>query len=240
MKKLAWLNFFTAVLILSVAPLVLSSGSARAYVYDDFASPGINLSLWVDTGPNPGLFSQPGDGYLYFNDASGGQVDRLKSSNPVNGAFSVLMRYSDFQAINNQPPGQGKSSCVQLMLGDGSNAVYMMEGKNSSGQFIQAQIYRDGNTTPLNYFYVGSLNRGWLGLRYNGVPGSGGKVDFLYNFGAGWRMIDSIAPYFSQAPWFSIRGTNAYGESLSFQVDQVQLITPTPAPLSILLLEPDP
>ena len=239
MKKLACLNFFTALLILSVAPLVLFSGSAQAYVYDHFASPGINASLWVDRGPNTGLFSQPGDSYLYFNDSSGGQDDRLRSYNPVSGACSVLMQYSNFQAINNQPAGQGKSSVVTLVLGDGSIGVRMMEGKNSNGQFIQAQLTSNGNWTPLKYIYVGNINSGWLGIRYNGVLGAGGKVDFLYNFGAGWIVLDSCAPNFSQAPWFSIEGYNVYGQSLSFQVDQVQVITPNPAPISILLLEPD-
>ena len=239
MKKLACLNFCTAWLILSVAPLVLFSGSAQAYVYDHFASPGINTSLWVDRGPNTGLFSQPGDSYLYFNDATGGQNDKLRSNYQVRGAFTVLMKFSNFQTINTQPSGQGKSSCVELALVDGTNAAYMIEGKNSSGQFFQAGFSQSGNTTPLKYVYCGNINSGWLGIRYNGVLGSGGKVDFLYNIGAGWEVIDSCAPNFSQAPWFSIEGYNVYGESLSFQVDQVQVITPNPAPISILLLEPD-
>jgi hypothetical protein len=239
MKKLAHLNFCTAMLILIVAPLVLLAGPAQAYVYDHFASPGIDTNLWVDRGPNTGLFLQPGDSYLYFNDLTGGQDDRLRSYNPVSGACSVLMQYSNFQAINDQPSGLGKSSIVTLVLGDGNIGLRMMEGKNSSGQFIQAQLNINGNWTPLKYIYVGNINSGWLGIRYNGVIGSGGKVDFLYNFGAGWKVIDSCAPNFSQAPWFSIQGYNVYGKSLSFQVNQVQVITPLSLPAIFLLLEPD-
>jgi len=238
MKKMGCQNFFTALLTLSVASLILFSGAAQAYVYDDFTGTGLDTSLWVDKGPNPGLFSQPGDGYLYFNDSSGGLNDRLTSYHKVSGAFSVSMRYSNFQAINTQLPGQGKSTYMGLHLSDGINTVTMMEGKNSNGQFFQATLNSNGNLTPLTYFYSG-INSAWLGIRYNGVLGPGGKVDFLYNFGAGWTVIDSCAPNFSQAPWFSIRGYNVYGQSLSFQVDQVQITTPFPLPAIFLLLEPD-
>jgi hypothetical protein len=240
MKKLAGRNFFTALLVLSVASLVLFSGSAQAYVYDHFASPGINTSLWVDRGPNTGLFSQPGDSYLYFNDPSGGQDDRLRSYNPVSGACSLLIQYSNFQAINNQPAGQGQASGFSLVLGDGSTGIYLTEGKDSIGLFFSSRLNSKGNTTFLNSIRVGNIISGWLGIRYNGVLGSGGKVDFLYNIGAGWIVLDSCAPNFIQAPWFSIEGYNVYGLSLSFQVDQVQVINFNPAPISILLLEPDP
>jgi hypothetical protein len=238
MKKLGCQIFFTALILLSVASLILFSGAAQAFVYDDFISPGLDTSLWVDRGPNLGLFSQPGDGYLYFNDPSGGLNDRLGSYNQVSGAFSVLMRYSNFQAINTEPAGHGKSTYMGLHLSDGSNSVTMMEGKNSSGQFFQGTLYSNGNTIPLTYFYTG-INSAWIGIRYNGVLGSGGKVDFLYNFGAGWKVIDSCAPNFSQALWFSIRGYDVYGQSLSFQVDQVKVTYPFPLPAISLLLEPD-
>jgi hypothetical protein len=232
MKKLAGLNFFTVLLILSVAP-ILFPGPGQAYVYDDFTSPGINPNLWVDTGPNSGLFSQPGDGYLYFNDASGGKFDKLQS-NRVSGPFFVSMLYSNFQTNNNQPAGQ--ASAVQLGLGDGSNGLYMVEGKNSYGNFFQAISVIGGIKTLLQHVLV-NVNSGRLGIRYNGILGSGGKIDFLYNSGAGWMVLDSCAPNFSQAPYFSIWGYDYYGSSLSFQVDQVQVTTPNPSPTINLLLE---
>jgi hypothetical protein len=61
----------------------------------------------------------------------------------------------------------------------------------------------------------------------------------MYNFGAGWIVLDSCSPNFSQAPVFLIRGLNTYGQSLSFQVDKAQVITPTTAPVRTLLLEPE-
>jgi hypothetical protein len=135
MKKLTVLNYFRALLIISVA-LILFPDPAQAYVYDDFASQGINASLWVEGGPNLGLFSETGNSYLYFNDSNGGKDDRLKSYSPVSGAFFVSMQYSNFQSSNNKPAGQGQSSSVQLMLGDGTNSVRMIEGKNIDGLFF--------------------------------------------------------------------------------------------------------
>jgi hypothetical protein len=232
MKKLTVLNSLGALLILSVA-LIFFPAPAQAYVYDDFTSPGIDTSLWVDRGPNYGLFSQPGDGYLYFNDSLGHQTDRLRSYNQVSGAFFVSMQYSNFQSINNQPAGQGLSSYAALTLGYENNVVYMMEGKNISGLFFQPVSFIGGTRTPLNYVYPGNINSGWLGIGYNGIVGSGGEVTFWYDSGAGWTQLDGCSPNFSQAPYFSIMGSDPYGLSLSFRVDQVQVV---PLPPSVLLL----
>jgi len=233
MKKLSGLHFVSAWLII-LSLLVLFSGPAQAYVYDDFTIPGIDPNLWVDRGPNTGLFSQPGDGYLYFSDSSGGQADRIRSFNPVSGAFYVVMQFSDFQAINDQPPGLGRSSAVSLILG-GSNYVSLQEFKNSSGLVIDAFSYIGGTRTPLNYVYPGDIHSGWLGIYYNGILGVGGEVDFWYDFGAGWTWLDSCAPSFSETPYFSIYGYDLFGSSLSFRVGYVAL-TPIPLPASALLM----
>jgi hypothetical protein len=233
MKKLTGLNSFGACLILVIA-LMLFSGPAQAYVYDHFTSPGIDASLWVDRGTNYGLFSQPGDSYLYFSDSIGGQSDRLRSYDPVSGAFAVAMQYSNFQAGNNQPAGQGKGSTVALRLGYGNNYVDMMEFKNISGQGVQAQSYIGATGTPLNYVY-NNFNSAWFGIVYNGVIGPGGQIEFWYDSGAGWTKLASCAQDFSQAPYFSIVGGDLYGQSLSFRVDQVQVF-PTPLPAGVLLL----
>jgi hypothetical protein len=238
MKKLA--NFYTVALIFAVA-LILFSTPAQAYVYDDFTSAGINASLWVDKGPNSGLFSQPGDGYLYFNDSSGGQEDRLRSYNPVSGAFFAAMQFSNFQASNNQPSGQGLSSGIAFFLGYGDattgTAVYLVRFKNGYSQGFQAELWHDGTMTGLNYINV-DVNSGWLGIRDNGVLGPGGKVDYFYDSGEGWKLLDSYAPNFTQTPWFVIEGYDTYGQSLSFQVNQVKIATPNHAPTNMLLLEP--
>ncbi|HEY9072547.1 MAG TPA: hypothetical protein VIN67_00320, partial [Desulfobaccales bacterium] len=232
MKKLAGLNFFVALLTISVA-LISFSGSAQAYTYDDFNGTGINPKLWFDSGPTKGYFFQPGDGYLYFSDTNGGANDQLLNPNPVAGPFSVLMQFSNFQATNNA--GSGKAPCIDLLLGDTHTWVATGKWLNVNGQGFQA-VYGTGGTSVVLSYILSSADNGWLGIRYNGILGPGGKVDFLYNAGQGWMVLDSYCPNFSQAPRFNIIGWNLYGESLSFQVDQVQVNTPTSSALDLLLL----
>ena len=238
MKKLDGLNFLAQLFIVSIV-LIFPSNPSHAYAYDHFISKGINTSLWVDIGPNTGLFSQPGDGYLYFNDSSGGQQDRLRSYNRVSGPFTVRINYSNFQASNDQPAGSGRGSSVILILGDSTNSVGVLEYKNAGGLGFQAQSYLGGITTSLNYS-ITNVTRGWLGIQYNGVLGSGGLVSFWYNSGAGWTKLATYAPNFSNTPYFTISGRNTYGTALTFQVDQVQILPFNPSlPFIIpLLLEP--
>ena len=232
MKKLVKLHFIGAWLILSFA-LILFSQPVQAYVYDDFTSSGIVASLWVDVGPNTGLLSQPGDGYLYFNDSSGSQADILRSYSRINGAFFVSIQYSDFQAINDTQAGLGMGSTVALRLEDGSNYSYLSEYKNNGGLGHRAFSVIGGTRTFLNYVALTNVNSGWLGMYYNGILGAGGEVDFWYDSGAGWTLLDSCAPNFSEAPYFSVAGSDLFGSSLSFRVAQVQV---TPIPTGALLM----
>lgn len=234
MKKVRGLIYFTAWLIVSIA-LAFFSGPAQAYIYDEFTNRGIDPTLWVEMGPDFGVFSQPGDGYLYFNNPDGGKIDKLRSYNPVSGAFTVAMQYSSFQAVNDQPSGVGQGSNVRLMLEDGSKFVAILEYKNASGLGFQAIIGEGTTFTSLNIVPT-TTNSGWLEISYNGIPGPGGDADLRIRVGAQPAIsLASVALEFSQAPYFSIRGSNFYGESLNFQVDQVQ-VSPTPLPASVLLL----
>ena len=54
--------------LLSVFVVVALSfcAAAEAYIYDDFSSAGIDIAKWTISDPLH-LFSQPGDGQLYFN-----------------------------------------------------------------------------------------------------------------------------------------------------------------------------
>jgi hypothetical protein len=233
MKKLANLNFYAVLLIISLT-LILFSNPAKAYVYDDFTNAGINPNLWVDVGTNYGLFSQPGDGYLYFNDSIGGQVDKLRSYNPVSGAFAVTLQYSNFQVTNPGGPWQGSS--VSLRMGDGNTYVEIMGWENSSDEGFQVNYGAVGTWNVLTYVLTNS-DSGGLKIFYNGILGPGGKVDFFYNSGAGWTKLGSLATNFTQTPWFSIQGNNFYGQSLSFRIDNVQIFHPNLVP-NMLLLEP--
>lgn len=234
MKKLAILKFFAVWLILSAA-LILFSGPAQAYVYDDFTSVGINTSLWHDMGPNPGLFSQPGDGNLYYSD-NGSKKDNLVSSNPVSRAFFVSMQYSNFQATNSQPWDLFLSSGPQLTLSDGTNSVSVHESLNAGGTFFVAGYTIDG--VHDHAWIETDVNSGWLGIRYNGILGTGGRVTLYYKAGAAsteWMQIAAWAPNFSQNPYFLVVGNDKDGTSLSFRVNQVQL-APTSFPIGALML----
>jgi hypothetical protein len=222
LKRVGRLNHFTPWLILAIA-LVFFASPAQAYIYDDFTSSGIDASRWVDVGPDTGLFSQPGDGYLYFNGSF--QADRLRSSHPVRGAFFVSMQYFDFQTTNNQPAGIGQSSAIRLRLESETNnvGVGVEEGQNINGRFFDGQAISDGTKTALKAVSAGTTNSGRLGMYYNGILGAGGVVELWYDSGTGWTLLDSWAPNFSEAPYFSIYGLDQFASSLSFRVDQVQL-----------------
>lgn len=240
MKKLAVLNSFAVLLIFSVA-LMLFSGPAQAYVYDNFTSTGINPSLWYPNGPTPGLFSQPGNGdtYLHYSD-SGGENQGLRSYNQVSGAFFVSMQYSDFNATTNQPSGVYKSTLVELMLAYSGRQMIVSEGKNTDYQFFQALTVINNTPTGLVTVHPVTVTSGWLGLGYNGISGSGGQVSFWYNDGTVWTALATYAPDFSSDPYFLIQGHDPYGTSLSFKVDQVQVLagsqSPVPLPPSFFLL----
>jgi hypothetical protein len=232
MRKLAVLNSFAALLILSVA-LMLFAGPAQAYVYDDFTSNGINTNLWTNMGPDSNLFSQPGNGdtYLYFSSITSQQKDILSSKNPVSGAFFVAMQYSSFQATNTAEPYH--SSGVHLYLSYGTNIVDVDRLNYSNANFFQGFSTITGFSDPIS----STVDHGWLGIGYNGIPGLEGQVTVWYDdAGAGWHKLATYAPNFNGDPYFSIMGkTQTSSTLLSFQVNQVQL-THTPVPPSVLLL----
>lgn len=228
MKKLAVMNSFAVLLILSVA-LMLFSGPAQAYVYDDFTSVGMNTNLWSNMGPDFNLFSQPGNGdtYLYFSSTTSDQQDSWKSSTPVSGAFFLAMQYSNFQGNNTAEVWH--SSGVHLYLSAGTKIVNVDEINNTQGNWFQGFSTIGGYSSPIS----STVDSGWLGIDYNGIIGTGGRVTLWYDAGAGWHELAAYAPDFSQDPYFSIMGKTQTGTSLSFQVNQVQL---TPVPPGVLLL----
>jgi len=228
MKKLAVLNSFAVLFILSVA-LVLFSGPAQAYVYDDFTSNGMNTNLWTNMGPDFNLFSQPGNGdtYLYFSSTTINQKDILRSKNPVSGAFFLAMQYSNFQG--NDSAEVWHSSGVNLYLSDGTNIVNVDEINNNRGNWFQGFSTIGGYSSAIS----STVDSGWLGIGYNGIIGTGGRVTLWYDAGAGWQELAAYAPNFNDNLYFYIMGKTQTGTSLTFQVDQVQL---TPVPPSVLLL----
>lgn len=214
--------------------LCLLAASAQAYVYDDFNGSGINESLWEDSIPDPDLFSQPGDGKLYFADTTGYQTDGLRSEARCTTPFFVSMQYSGFQATNSRTEDWTGSGPV-LWIGYTGKSVRVYEYKNASGipqGFRAIKIVGDSKSGLGNIIQT-NVDSARLGINYDGV-----YVSFWYDVGSGWQQIPLWAPYapdFTDDPYFGIVGANAYGESLSFQVEQVEL-SPVPVPASLLLL----
>jgi hypothetical protein len=229
MKKINYLNILSILVI--VATTVLLAYPAQAYVYDDFNGQGINTSLWSDRGPMPGLFSQPGDGYLHFEDMTGGIgfYQTLRSFSRQTAPFFVSMQFSDFQAVNSSTNPFGGSGPV-LIIGDGTNSIVVYEYIDTVAtppQGFRAKTTIDGVT--MGYEAIPTTAKsGWLGIGYDGT-----QATCWYNDGTGWHQLITVNPGFANPPYFFIRGYNEYGTSLSFKVDQVQ-INPVPLPPGVL------
>lgn len=238
MKKLALLNSFTTWLVLAAA-LILFSAPAQAYVYDDFDGSGINSSLWVSGGMS-GLFSQPGDGDLHFLDATGGlgYYQNLRSLSRQDMPFFVSMEFSDFQAINSYPAPFAGSGPI-LWIGYTSNSIriyeYIDTAANPSRGFYAIQRFQDGEVVTkvhLGEVVETEATSGRLGIGYDGTIAS---LWYDEGLGGGWQLFTTVAPGFTNDPYFSIQGYNEYGTYLNFQVEQVQL-TPVPVPAGVWLL----
>jgi hypothetical protein len=135
MKKLSVLHLFTAGLVLAVA-LGLFPGLAQAYVYDDFTGSEIDTNRWRDINSTINLFSQH-DGFLYFSDASGGQIDGLRSTSRWTTPFSVSMYYTNFATINSST-GQFEGSGPVLWIGDSTSSVRVYYFASAYGEGFRA------------------------------------------------------------------------------------------------------
>lgn len=238
MKKMAYLNVLAAIFLVA-AVLVLFSAPAQAYVYDDFTGTGIDYTnRWVDRGEDYGLFSQPGDGNLHFDDSTGGQMDLIRSKSRWNMPFFVSMQYSNFQGYNNSS-GDFSGSAAQLWIGHTDAGVLMYEGTHEFyGKYFWAILYnRLDPVHPIQIHLTESpiltnVTSGWLGIGYDGTQAS---VWYDEGKGQGWQLLATCNPGFTENPFFGIRGYDDFGEYLNFQVDQVQL-NPVPLPAGVLLL----
>ena len=173
--------------------IFLSCPNVGAYIYDDFSSAGINTSKWA-TNNSGSLFSQPGDGKLYFysdntagvNPAPGGSL--LSTAFFTPGFFSL--DFNDFFSSNTSPGGRGLGSFAALGLGTKNNTyVRMLRGRVISEDwgYFEANYY-DGTDLHVWYVYADATS-GQLGLSYDGS-----MVRFFYNGGNGWQNLDTSGP----------------------------------------------
>jgi hypothetical protein len=238
MKKMAYLNVLARGFLLAAAMILLPL-PVQAYVYDDFKGMGISSSLWVDRGPDYGLFSQPGDGALHFDDPSpGGKADLIRSNSRWDMPFFVSMQYSNFQGNSNNS-GDFSGTAAQLWIGHTDAGVLMYEGTHEAiGKYFWAILYNRLDTAnPIQIHLTESpiltdVTSGWLGIGYNGSQAS---VWYDEGKGQGWQLLSTCNPGFTENPFFGIRGYDDLGNYLNFQVEQVQF-NPVPLPAGVWLL----
>ena len=233
-------------LLTFISVSLLFCTAAEAYIYDDFSSAGIDISKWMISDPG-GLFSQPGDGQLYFysnnsagvNPPPGASLRSTTSFTP--GFFS--MDFNNFYSSNTSPGGQGLGSFAALGLGTKSTKyARMLRGRVVSEDwgYFEAN-YFDGTDLHVWYVYT-DVTSGQLGLNYNGSV-----VTFFYNNGLdGWQKLDTtgpdtkgktvtVTPGWVLPPPLFISGTPGASGVTSFEVDKVEY-TAVPEPATMLLL----
>jgi hypothetical protein len=213
--------------------VLLFSANAEAEVYDDFSDPGINAVKWTISDPQH-LFSQPGDGQLYFysdNTAAvipppGGSLVSTRSFTA--GFFS--MDFNHFASSNVSAGGVGLGSFAALGLGTKSTKyARILRGRvvSDAWGYFEAN-YFDGAVLHVWYVFADAVS-GRLGLNYNGLT-----VSFFYDDGVnGWQKLDTsgpdthgnivtVTPGWSSPPPLFVAGTPGGSGVTSFAVDKVE------------------
>jgi hypothetical protein len=222
-----------AVSLIVVLSLLFCAAVAEAYIYDDFNSVGIDTTKWTISDPLQ-LFSQPGDGQLYFSSdnnagvspAPGGTLTSTTSFGP--GFFS--MDFNHFFSSNSSPAGQGLGSFAALGLGTKSTKyVRMLRGRviSEAWDYFEAN-YFDGALLHVWYVFA-DVASGRLGLQYDGST-----VSFFYDDGVnGWQRLDTsgpdtqghivaVTPGWSSPPPLFVGGTPGGSGATAFQADKVE------------------
>ena len=238
-------NILIYLLSVFVAVPLLFCTTAEAYIYDDFNNADIDTGKWMISDPG-GLFSQPGDGQLYFySDNSAGVKPPPGGSLTSTTSFTAgffSMDFNNFLSTNTSPGGAGLGSFAALGLGTKTDYVRMLRGRVVSEQYgyFEANYY-DG--TDLHVWYVfADVTSGQLGLCYDGST-----VGFFYNDGLhGWQRLDTtgpdtrgetvtVTPGWSSPPPLFISGTPGASGVTEFAADKVEY-TPVPEPATMLLV----
>ncbi len=228
-----------------VAVSLLFCTTAEADIYDDFTNGSIDTGKWTISDPDH-LFSQPGDGQLYFQSDNSNAVQpppggSLRSTTSFSAAF-FSMDFNSFFSSNTSPGGQGLGSFAALGLGTKTTKyARMLRGQvvGESGAYFEANYY-DG--ALLHVWYVlTDVTSGQLGLSYDGS-----MVSFFYNDGQGWKGLDTsgpdtngqtvtVTPGWILPPPLFISGTPGGSGLTGFAVDKVEY-TPVPEPSTMILL----
>ncbi len=230
-----------SILSISAALSLLFCSTSEAIIYDNFNSNGIDSSKWNVIDPS-NLFSQPGDGQLYFS--STGSVSPPGASLTSTAFFApgfFSLDFNSFFSSNSSPGGQGLGSFAALGLGT-KNTKYarMLRGRVVSDEYAYFEAnYYDGAVLHVWWVHTDATS-GQLGLSYDGS-----LVRFFYNDGGGWNelattgedtnhQIVTVAPGWSSAPPMFISGTPGSTGVTRFAVDKVAYTVPEPSTMLLL------
>jgi hypothetical protein len=238
--------FALLVSLFAIATVPWLGATVYAAIYDEFETTGIDASKWTTSDPSR-LFSQPGDGNLYFYSDNTSGVTPLPRAGLTStisfGPGFFTMDFNGFSSTNISPANQGLGSFAAIGLGTKDTTyVRMLRGRVVSDDwgYFEAN-YFDG--TDLHVWYVTThATSGQLGLSYDGP-----LISFLYNNGSdGWQTLDTsgpdtnghtatVAPSWSSAPPFFISGTPGGSGTTSFAVQRVEF-SAIPEPSTWILL----
>jgi hypothetical protein len=211
---------------------LLFNANAEAELYDDFSGSGINAAKWTISDPH-NLFSQPGDGQLYFysdntagvNPAPSGSLSSTRTFTP---GF-ISMDFNQFASSNVSSGGAGLGSFAALGLGTKTTRyARILRGRvvSAAWGYFEAN-YFDGETLHVWYVYADAVS-GRLGLDYDGLA-----VSFFYDDGVhGWQKLDTsgpdthgnilaVTPGWSSPPPLFVAGTPGGSGVTSFAADKV-------------------
>ena len=245
--------------LLAVFPL--SATRVEAGIYDDFTNSGISTTLWSTA--NAAGFTQPGDGYLHYQDTSAHKGTLLSTAAYTSGIFT--MPFIGYSSDNIAPGAQGLGSVAALGLGSRSinNWVRIERGQvqgdpahGITGGYVEVNWVQpsDPNHVYVNWLQS-DITSGFFQLRYDGVQvtsfyrglDSDPWTQIMITNTQGNPVLDAnnhtqplvLTPGWGAAVPMFIQGVPGGNPSdnytLSFQVDRIEVV---PLPPSLLLLVP--
>jgi hypothetical protein len=188
--------------------------AGNAAIYDNFANPGIDPDKWTATGTG---FTQPGDGYLYYNGVTPVNEKLISTTVFTSGVFT--MPFADYSSNNTAPPGLGLGSVVALGLGSKNSGAWV---RIERGQVIGTTI---GQYIEVNWAFRISGN-GWSNVHVNYVQSdiTSGELQLRYD-GTNVTFFYRTA---KTDPWTQMVITGQGGQPVLDANDQTQPLVITP------------
>jgi hypothetical protein len=241
---------------ISITMIFLFFGKVNAGIYDDFTNIGIDANKWKITGSG---FSQPGDGYLYFNDKTADPSKLVSTMHYSSGVFTML--FSDYSSNNLAPANQNKGTIAGIGLSAGPTDYVRIERGQVLGSnggpvgYLEVNWFDQNGVLQENYINFPNTDflSGALQLRYDGSVvtfwyqgGTNGQWSQMMLTDHGQPLPDQNGqpqPFILTPDWITpvamfiqaYPGDPVYPNvTLSFKVDRVE--APVPEPITLLFL----